>query len=90
LPLYLFFYLRSLWRGDGLIEESEQNRERLVADSKSLVDDFADLVIRLFATYDRPLLMEFLKTSTAYNFEEVIFCIAAVVYILIKIGFPSL
>ena len=71
LPLYLFFYLRSLWRGDGLIQESEQNRERLVSDSKSLVDDFADLTIRLFATYDRPLLMELLKTSTAYNFEKV-------------------
>lgn len=71
LPLYLFFYLQSLWRGDGLIQESEQNRERLVSDSKSLVDDFADLAIRLFATYDRPLLMEFLKTSSAYNFEKV-------------------
>lgn len=71
LPLYLYFYLRSLWRGDGLTEESDQNRERLVSDSKSLVDDFADLTIRLFASYDRPLLMEFLKTSTAYSFEKV-------------------
>jgi vacuolar protein sorting-associated protein 41 len=71
LPLYLFFYLRSLWRGDGLTQESEQNRERLVSDSKSLLDDFADLAIRLFASYDRLLLMEFLKTSTAYNFEKV-------------------
>jgi vacuolar protein sorting-associated protein 41 len=71
LPLYLFFYLRSLWRGDGLTLESEQNRERLVSDSKSLVDDLADLAIQLFASYDRPLLMEFLKTSTAYNFEKV-------------------
>ncbi len=71
LPLYLFFYLRSLWRGNGLIQESEQSRETLVSDSKSLVDDFADLAIRLFASYDRPLLMEFLKTATAYNFEKV-------------------
>jgi hypothetical protein len=71
LPLYLFFYLRSLWRGDGLTQESEQNRERLVSDSKSLLDDFANLAIRLFASYDRLLLMEFLKTSTAYNFEKV-------------------
>jgi hypothetical protein len=71
LPLYLFFYLRSLWRGDGLTQESEQNRERLVSDSKSLLDDFADLAIRHFASYDRLLLMEFLKTSTAYSFEKV-------------------
>jgi vacuolar protein sorting-associated protein 41 len=71
LPLYLFFYLRSLWRGDGLIQEPEQNRERLVSESRSLVDDFADLAVKLFANYDRPLLMEFLKTSTFYNFEKV-------------------
>jgi vacuolar protein sorting-associated protein 41 len=71
LPLYLFFYLRSLWRGDGLIQEAEQNREMLVAESKSLMDDFADLAVKLFANYDQPLLMEFLKTSTSYNFEKV-------------------
>jgi hypothetical protein len=71
LPLYLFFYLRSLWRGDDLTGESDQNRERLVSESKSLVDDFADLAIKLFANYDRPLLMEFIKTSTSYNFEKV-------------------
>lgn len=55
MPLYLFFYLRSLWRGD--------ERESL--------DDFADLAVGSFATYDRGLLMDFLKTSTFYNFEMV-------------------
>lgn len=71
MPLYLFFYLRSLWRGDAFEEEAGQNKQQLIVESKSLVDDFADLAIKLFATYDRPLLMEFLKTSTSYMFEKV-------------------
>lgn len=75
LPLYLFFYLRSLWKGDGLSHESEQSRDRLLTDSKSLVDDHADLAVRLFGRYDRALLMEFLKTSSSYTFEEVCFCV---------------
>jgi hypothetical protein len=55
MPLYLFFYLRSLWRGN----------------EKESLDEFADLAIELFATYDRELLMEFMKTSTSYTFEKV-------------------
>jgi vacuolar protein sorting-associated protein 41 len=99
LPLYLFFYLRALWRGDGL-KESDQNRDRLMADSKSLVDDFADLAVRLFATYDRPLLMEFLKSSTFYTFEKVYFPIYRIIpwltlhrppkFVRKRIMFPSL
>lgn len=73
LNLYIFFYLRGLWRGEGLMEHSGQFRERLVSDSKSLVDDFADLAVHLFAVYDRSLLMDFLKSSTAYAFEKVRF-----------------
>jgi hypothetical protein len=71
LPLYQFFYLRSLWRGDVLKDESEQNKERLISESRALVDEFADLAVRLFGTYDRPLLMDLLKSSTFYTFELV-------------------
>lgn len=71
LHLYLFFYLRSLWKGEGLNEHSGGNKDRLVMDSQSLVDGFADLAVHLFATYDRNLLMEFLKVSTAYGLEKV-------------------
>lgn len=71
LPLYLFFYLRSLWRGQGLENRTGENREHLVVESKSLVDEHADLAIELFATYDRPLLMEVLRNSTSYSLEEV-------------------
>ncbi|GAB1318123.1 Vacuolar protein sorting-associated protein 41 [Madurella fahalii] len=70
LDLYTFFYLRGLWRGEGMHEHSSESRARLVADSQSLVDQFADLAVHLFAAYDQSLLMDFLKTSTAYAFEK--------------------
>lgn len=73
LHLYLFFYLRGLWRGEGLKEHTGENMDRLVMESQSLVDDFADLAVHLFATYDRTLLMDFLKASTSYGLEKVCF-----------------
>ncbi|KAL3426443.1 putative vacuolar assembly protein [Phlyctema vagabunda] len=70
LPLYLFFYVSSLWRGDGIEEHGGENRDRLIVESRSFVDNLADLAIHLFAEYDRELLMEFLKSSTSYTFEK--------------------
>ncbi|ATY63007.1 Tetratricopeptide-like helical [Cordyceps militaris] len=72
LRLYLFFYLRGLWHGDGVKEHAGGNRDHLVLESRALVDDFADLVVTLFATYERTLLMDFLKTSTAYTFDKAV------------------
>lgn len=72
LNLYLFFYLRALWKGEGIQEHMGENRDRLVMDSKTLVDDFADLAVHLFAVYDQPILMDFLKTSTSYAFEKAV------------------
>ena len=71
LHLYLYFYLRGLWRGEGLKEHPTENMDRLVSDSQSLVDGFADLAVHLFATYNRDLLMEYLKASTSYALEQV-------------------
>ena len=71
LPLYLFFYLRSLWKGDAIEDHNLETHDRLVGESKALVDAFADLAVHLFALYDRDLLMEFLKSSTYYTFEKV-------------------
>jgi hypothetical protein len=68
---YLFFYLRALWHGDGVKEHVGEHRDRLVLESRILVDDYADLAVNLFAYYDRVLLMDFLKTSTAYTFDKV-------------------
>ena len=79
--LYLYFYLRALWRGESLPHEATKPRRgrgahirdaanKLAADEgKALMDRFADTAVELFADYDRPLLMEFLQTSTSYSFE---------------------
>ena len=79
--LYLYFYLRALWRGESLPHEAAKPRRgrgarvgdaanKLAADEgKALIDQFADTAVELFANYDRPLLMEFLQTSTSYSFE---------------------
>lgn len=61
LNLYLYFYFRGLWR---------EYRERPVDETISLVDDFADLAVHIFVLFDRELLMDFLKVSTSYRFEE--------------------
>ncbi|RFU34264.1 hypothetical protein B7463_g2040, partial [Scytalidium lignicola] len=70
LRLYLYFYLKELWVGEGIEELGGVNKERLVAESRALVDSVADLAMQLFATYDRSLLMDFLKSSTYYTFEK--------------------
>ncbi|KAE8145143.1 hypothetical protein BDV25DRAFT_165298 [Aspergillus avenaceus] len=79
--LFLYFYLRALWRGESLPHGATKPRRghfahirdaasKLAADEgKALVDNFADTTVELFADYDRPLLMEFLQTSTAYTFD---------------------
>ncbi|KAB8232832.1 uncharacterized protein BDW43DRAFT_278744 [Aspergillus alliaceus] len=79
--LFLYFYLRALWRGESLPHGAAKPRRghfahirdaasKLAADEgKALVDTFADTAVELFANYDRTLLMEFLQTSTAYTFD---------------------
>ena len=74
LRLYLYLYLAGLYRGTSLVEQGTENRDRLVEDSKSLVDEFANLAVSLFAKYDRPLLMALLQSSTSYNFDKVRIC----------------
>ncbi|KAI1103402.1 hypothetical protein F4804DRAFT_310315 [Jackrogersella minutella] len=63
LSLYLYFYFRGLWR---------EYRDQPVDESVSLVDGFADLAVHIFAAFDRELLMDFLKVSTSYAFEEAV------------------
>lgn len=71
---YLFFYFRALWTGDIAQDTQETatpkaaTEERLLAiEGKTLVSDHADTAVHLFAEYDRPLLMEFLKSSQTYD-----------------------
>ena len=72
---YLFFYLRALWNGDTSDAAATTNNEDdptsithlAASEGKSLVSDFADLAVSLFAEYDRPLFFAFLKTSQSYT-----------------------
>lgn len=68
---YLFFYFRALWNGSTTLSSSTApSSERLAAaEGKALVSDHADLAVSLFAEYDRPLLMTFLRTSQTYTLE---------------------
>ncbi|KAJ5382752.1 hypothetical protein N7517_000663 [Penicillium concentricum] len=80
--LFLYFYLRALWRGESLPHDASKPRRgrglhardaasKLAADEgKALIDNFADTAVEVFADYDRPLLMEFLQTSISYSFEK--------------------
>ena len=82
--LFIYFYLRALWRGESLPHETSKPRRgrgvhardaatKLAADEgKALIDGFADTAVEVFADYDRPLLMEFLQTSISYTFETAI------------------
>lgn len=80
--LFLYFYLRALWRGESLPHDASKPRRgrgahsrdaasKLAADEgKALIDSFADTTVEVFADYDRPLLMEFLQNSISYSFEK--------------------
>ena len=67
---YLFFYFRALWNGDtstSPINDANSTTHLAATEGKSLVSDFADTAVSLFATYDRSLLLIFLKSSQSYN-----------------------
>jgi hypothetical protein len=69
---FLFFYIRSLWKGQGTEAESGNNRKRqqMEIEGRQLVEEHGNLAVSLFAEYDRPLLMEFLRASRSYSFEK--------------------
>ncbi|KAF2008188.1 vacuolar assembly protein-like protein [Amniculicola lignicola CBS 123094] len=72
---FLFFYLRSLWKPETHERKEKTAKERvaadrLAADGKFVAEEFADLMIELFAEYDRPLLMEYLKKSQSYSLDK--------------------
>jgi hypothetical protein len=69
---FLFFYIRSLWKGQGTEADSGNNRKRqqMETEGRQLVEEHGDLAVSLFAEYDRPLLMTFLRASRSYSFEK--------------------
>lgn len=79
--LYLYFYLRALWNGDTtttptsptttnkapISTKAITTQQLIASEGKSLVSDFADLAVSLFADYSRTLLLSFLKISQSYT-----------------------
>ena len=88
---YLYFYLRGLWKGSGTNEQVESTDQTAV-ESKSLVEEFSDTAVDILAEYDRPLLMDFLKSSHSYTLEKALAIsesrnyIPELVYLLSKTG----
>ncbi|KAG9385952.1 Clathrin domain containing protein [Pyrenophora tritici-repentis] len=72
---FLHFYLRKLWKPEMHERTAKTAKERvaedrLVADGKIVAEEFADLMVELFAEYDRPLLMEYLRKSQSYDLSK--------------------
>lgn len=72
---FLFFYLRRLWKPEMHERTAKTAKERvaedrLAADGKIVAEEFADLMVDLFAEYDRPLLMEYLRHSQSYDLSK--------------------
>jgi len=88
---YLYFYLRGLWKGYGT-DEQLPSTDQTINESKTLVEEFSDTAIEIFAEYDRPLLMDFLKSSHSYTLEKALAIsesrnyIPELVYLLSKTG----
>ena len=70
---FVFFYLRALWTSSGLKTDGPVPRRGIFAnrldESHGMVNDHADLAVRLFAQYDRSLLLDFLRNSSFYSYE---------------------
>ncbi|KAL6149699.1 Vacuolar protein sorting-associated protein 41 [Exserohilum turcicum] len=72
---FLHFYLRKLWKPEMHERTAKTAKERvaedrLVADGKLVAEEFGDLIVELFAEYDRPLLMEYLRKSQSYDLSK--------------------
>lgn len=73
--LFQFFYLRRLWTREHQhdIHQTQSSSIGAVIDATTTSDgalaDFGDLMVSLFAEYDRPLLMRFLRTSHSYSLQ---------------------
>ena len=60
--LFLYFYLRRLWHNE--------HSGHQIFTTGGLLGQFEDLMVELFAEYDRPLLLEFLREEHNYSLER--------------------
>lgn len=69
---FLFFYLQTLWKPESQERKGRTAKERvnaghLAVSGKNIAEEFADLMVELFAEYDRELLLKFLRESQGYD-----------------------
>ncbi|PVI03285.1 hypothetical protein DM02DRAFT_521079 [Periconia macrospinosa] len=69
---FLFFYLRTLWKPESQERKGRTAKERvnaghLAVNGKHIAEEFADLMVELFAEYDRELLLKYLRESQSYD-----------------------
>ncbi|GAB7351365.1 hypothetical protein MBLNU459_g2048t1 [Dothideomycetes sp. NU459] len=73
---FLFFYFRCLWQGPSAKDQDIVSRaDRLkysqqTEEGRLSIDNYGDLAVSLFADYDRDLLMDFLRSSDSYTYEQ--------------------
>ncbi|KAF2664219.1 hypothetical protein BT63DRAFT_379220 [Microthyrium microscopicum] len=69
---FLFFFFRALWKGHGTIDTKSHrfSSQRFQSEGRMAVEDFGDLAVALFADYDRTNLMDFLRQSRSYSYEQ--------------------
>jgi hypothetical protein len=75
MQIFLFFYFRALWQGGSKTELDKTPRrkfDRNINEGHMLVEDHADLAVRLFAEYDRNILLDFLQSSEVYNYDRAV------------------
>ncbi|TGZ82953.1 hypothetical protein EX30DRAFT_339204 [Ascodesmis nigricans] len=96
--LFLFFYLRRLWTREHQHDIQQPtaagsaDTTTAIGSDEGALADFGDLIVSLFAKYDRSLLMRFLRTSHSYSLQtastvcEKLQYIPELVYLLSKTG----
>ncbi|KAK4612570.1 Vacuolar protein sorting-associated protein 41 [Fulvia fulva] len=72
---FLFFYFRTLWKTGPSTKAPAPFRrggpfDTRKEESHAMVEDHADLAVKLFAEYDRDLLYNFVKASQMYSYDK--------------------
>ncbi|KAF2200975.1 hypothetical protein GQ43DRAFT_481105 [Delitschia confertaspora ATCC 74209] len=70
---FLFFYLRGLSEPQRIDKKTRASKGQIAADrlaANTIAEEFADLIVELFAEYDRDLFIGYLKKSQNYNLEK--------------------
>lgn len=67
---FLFLYLRALWNGQQTETRSRRLHQEVQYGGRGIVEESGDLAVSLFAEFDRATLMDFLRQSRSYSYEQ--------------------